>query len=185
MVARVMSTAMGSDGWHWGIRVEIAAERDGSRCGDRSITTRPNRPVRRFADTSPRLESCHDWLVSVVIVDFRRRLSGVLRKPVNGCVCRNGPDVSYLSRFRPKRLMNIRPNRHILVRMTIPYRLRPCFQWSFLFAENPKDTTAGEVAKVTFRPAAKTFEEDIMDSMGIKETRKSRVFWYYVLTVSG
>lgn len=47
------------------------------------------------------------------------------------------------------------------------------------YQEKEKDTEPEEVQKITFEPKLKTFEMDIMDEFGIKETRKPRVmFWY-------
>ncbi|XP_022326860.2 large ribosomal subunit protein uL24m-like [Crassostrea virginica] len=46
-------------------------------------------------------------------------------------------------------------------------------------ANRDKDTDKNEVSKVTFTPKLKTFEQDIMDQMGIKEDRQYRKsFWY-------
>lgn len=47
------------------------------------------------------------------------------------------------------------------------------------YKEQPKDTKEEDVAVVTFEPQLKTFEMDIMDSMGIKEDRvPPKSFWY-------
>lgn len=41
------------------------------------------------------------------------------------------------------------------------------------------DTLMSEVEKATYVPTTKTFEEDIMDIMGIKEDRKPpKTYWY-------
>ncbi|XP_064618873.1 large ribosomal subunit protein uL24m-like [Lineus longissimus] len=42
-----------------------------------------------------------------------------------------------------------------------------------------KDTKPDEVIKVTFEPKLKTFEQEIMEEMGIKEDRKpAKTYWY-------
>ncbi|XP_055348974.1 probable 39S ribosomal protein L24, mitochondrial [Paramacrobiotus metropolitanus] len=47
------------------------------------------------------------------------------------------------------------------------------------YKENPKDTDDKTLKEVTFTPAPRTFEEDIMQAMGIVDTRKPpRTFWY-------
>ncbi|XP_014240844.1 probable 39S ribosomal protein L24, mitochondrial [Cimex lectularius] len=47
------------------------------------------------------------------------------------------------------------------------------------YKESPKDTVTAELSKVTFSPTLKTFEMDIMDSMGIKEDREPiKTYWY-------
>jgi hypothetical protein len=50
----------------------------------------------------------------------------------------------------------------------------------FCFAEEPKDTRKNELIAVTYKPTTKTFEQDIMDTMGIVETRKpiGATYWY-------
>ncbi|XP_043684130.1 probable 39S ribosomal protein L24, mitochondrial [Vespula pensylvanica] len=56
---------------------------------------------------------------------------------------------------------------------TIDYKLPK------LYKDQSKDTPKEEVAKVTFKPALKTFEMDIMDNMGIKEDRTpKKSYWY-------
>ncbi|KAK2579464.1 hypothetical protein KPH14_010779 [Odynerus spinipes] len=48
-----------------------------------------------------------------------------------------------------------------------------------LYKEQEKDTPKDEVEKVTFKPVLKTFEMDVMDSMGIEEDRvPKKVYWY-------
>lgn len=48
-----------------------------------------------------------------------------------------------------------------------------------MYKEQPKDTRADEVTKVTFTPTIKTFEMDIMDKKGIKEDRiPYSMYWY-------
>lgn len=48
-----------------------------------------------------------------------------------------------------------------------------------LYKEQAKDTVNKDLEKVTFKPALKTFEMDIMDSMGITEDRiPKKVYWY-------
>ncbi|OQV12452.1 putative 39S ribosomal protein L24, mitochondrial [Hypsibius exemplaris] len=47
------------------------------------------------------------------------------------------------------------------------------------YREEPKDTRQKELSEVTYVPTSKTFEEEIMDKMGIVETRKQGgTFWY-------
>ena len=54
--------------------------------------------------------------------------------------------------------------------------------WLPFAANRDKDTDKNEVSKVTFTPKLKTFEQDIMDQMGIKEDRQYRKsFWYWVV----
>ncbi|XP_012522761.1 probable 39S ribosomal protein L24, mitochondrial [Monomorium pharaonis] len=48
-----------------------------------------------------------------------------------------------------------------------------------LYQEQPKDTIKADVEKITFEPALKTFEMDIMDEMGIKEDRVPKKFYWY------
>ncbi|KAL6259160.1 hypothetical protein P5V15_009081 [Pogonomyrmex californicus] len=56
---------------------------------------------------------------------------------------------------------------------TIDYKLPQLYQ------EQPKDTTKADVEKVTFAPALKTFEMDIMEQMDIKEDRVPKKFYWY------
>jgi len=42
-----------------------------------------------------------------------------------------------------------------------------------------KDTEAADVEKITYEPSLATFEMDVMEAMGIKETRKPRKTWWY------
>lgn len=47
------------------------------------------------------------------------------------------------------------------------------------YAETDKDTIASVVEAITYQPALKTFEMDIMEQMGIKEERiPKKTFWY-------
>lgn len=47
------------------------------------------------------------------------------------------------------------------------------------YFEREKDTKAPEAEKITFFPKLKTFEMDIMETMGIKEDRKpAKTYWY-------
>ncbi|XP_018333571.1 probable 39S ribosomal protein L24, mitochondrial [Agrilus planipennis] len=56
---------------------------------------------------------------------------------------------------------------------TIDYKTKSTYK------EQPKDTTEKEVGEITFEPALKTFEMDIMDKMGIKEDRiPPKTYWY-------
>lgn len=48
-----------------------------------------------------------------------------------------------------------------------------------LYKEQAKDTTKADAEKITFMPALKTFEMDIMDEMGIKDDRiRKSCYWY-------
>ncbi|NXD44932.1 RM24 protein, partial [Copsychus sechellarum] len=48
-------------------------------------------------------------------------------------------------------------------------------QW----VDGPKDTPEEEALAKTYRPSLKTFEEEIMDAMGIVETRRpKKSYWY-------
>jgi len=48
-----------------------------------------------------------------------------------------------------------------------------------VYQEQPWDTKEKELLEVTFKPSLKSFEADIMESMGIKEERKKApTFWY-------
>lgn len=56
---------------------------------------------------------------------------------------------------------------------TIDYKTKATYK------EQPKDTSADDVTEVTFEPALKTFEMDIMEKMGIKEDRiPPKSYWY-------
>lgn len=47
------------------------------------------------------------------------------------------------------------------------------------YAEQPKDTKAKEVEKITFVPKLMTFEQEIMQELGIKEDRvPAKTYWY-------
>ncbi|XP_069678412.1 large ribosomal subunit protein uL24m [Periplaneta americana] len=47
------------------------------------------------------------------------------------------------------------------------------------YKEADKDTKEDDVIEITFEPALKTFEMDIMDNMGIKEDRvPGKTYWY-------
>ncbi|KYN06800.1 putative 39S ribosomal protein L24, mitochondrial, partial [Cyphomyrmex costatus] len=61
----------------------------------------------------------------------------------------------------------------ILSQETIDYKLPQLYQ------EQAKDTTKADVEKITFEPALKTFEMDIMEQMGIKEDRVPKKFYWY------
>lgn len=48
-----------------------------------------------------------------------------------------------------------------------------------VFIETAKDTKEKELTEVTFVPKLKSFEQDIMDAMGIKDTRqRAKTYWY-------
>ncbi|NWI96470.1 RM24 protein, partial [Pitta sordida] len=45
--------------------------------------------------------------------------------------------------------------------------------------DGPKDTSVEDTQAKTYRPSLKTFEEEIMDAMGIVETRRpKKSYWY-------
>ena len=47
------------------------------------------------------------------------------------------------------------------------------------YTAGPKDTDAGKVILVTYAPKLMTVEDDILDSVGIGETKKrSKTYWY-------
>ncbi|KAG8187422.1 hypothetical protein JTE90_009497 [Oedothorax gibbosus] len=47
------------------------------------------------------------------------------------------------------------------------------------YVEQPKDTPAAEVEKITFKPKLLTFEQEIMQEMGIKEENEPcKTYWY-------
>ncbi|CAK9804827.1 Probable 39S ribosomal protein L24, mitochondrial [Anthophora quadrimaculata] len=48
-----------------------------------------------------------------------------------------------------------------------------------LYAEQPKDTVTNDVKELTFEAKLKTFEMDIMDTMGIKEDRVPKKYYWY------
>ena len=49
----------------------------------------------------------------------------------------------------------------------------------FTTENEQKDTKALDVEEITFEPKLKTFEMDVMDAMGIKETRiPKKSYWY-------
>jgi large subunit ribosomal protein L24 len=49
----------------------------------------------------------------------------------------------------------------------------------FHVPESEKDTKASEVTEITFEPALKTFEMDMMERMGIEEDRvPAKTYWY-------
>ncbi|NWR51917.1 RM24 protein, partial [Regulus satrapa] len=45
--------------------------------------------------------------------------------------------------------------------------------------DGPKDTSEEEALAKTYRPSLKTFEEEIMDAMGIVETRRAKKSYWY------
>ncbi|XP_023018392.2 mitochondrial ribosomal protein L24 [Leptinotarsa decemlineata] len=56
---------------------------------------------------------------------------------------------------------------------TIDYKTKGTYK------EQPKDTTADAISEITFEPALKTFEMDIMEKMGIREERiPPKSYWY-------
>lgn len=49
----------------------------------------------------------------------------------------------------------------------------------YFIVEQKKDTTATEVARITFVPNLETFEMSIMEEQGIKEDRvPAKSYWY-------
>lgn len=47
------------------------------------------------------------------------------------------------------------------------------------FSEQPKDTKAKDVEKITYKPKLLTFEQEIMQDMGIKEDNEPcKTYWY-------
>ncbi|XP_011707203.1 PREDICTED: probable 39S ribosomal protein L24, mitochondrial [Wasmannia auropunctata] len=48
-----------------------------------------------------------------------------------------------------------------------------------LYVEQAKDTTKADVETITYEPALKTFQMDVMDEMGIKEDRVPKKFYWY------
>jgi len=53
------------------------------------------------------------------------------------------------------------------------------FKMKEIYIEQPKDTAAEHIKKVSFVPKIKTFEMEIMDEMGIKEEKiPYPMFWY-------
>ncbi|XP_012062381.1 PREDICTED: probable 39S ribosomal protein L24, mitochondrial [Atta cephalotes] len=53
------------------------------------------------------------------------------------------------------------------------------YKFPHLYQEQAKDTTKADVEKITFDPALKTFEMDIMEKMSIKEDRVPKKFYWY------
>lgn len=45
--------------------------------------------------------------------------------------------------------------------------------------DGPKDTSEEDALAKTYRPSLKTFEEEIMDAMGIVETRRAKKSYWY------
>ncbi|NXN46189.1 RM24 protein, partial [Rhinoptilus africanus] len=45
--------------------------------------------------------------------------------------------------------------------------------------DGPKDTAAEDALDKTYTPSLKTFEEEIMDAMGIVETRRAKKSYWY------
>lgn len=49
----------------------------------------------------------------------------------------------------------------------------------WLHTDGPKDTAVEDALDKTYLPSLKTFEEEIMDAMGIVETRRpKKSYWY-------
>lgn len=45
--------------------------------------------------------------------------------------------------------------------------------------DGPKDTSEEDALAKTYQPSLKTFEEEIMDAMGIVETRRAKKSYWY------
>ncbi|NXO24885.1 RM24 protein, partial [Cisticola juncidis] len=45
--------------------------------------------------------------------------------------------------------------------------------------DGPKDTSEEDALAKTYRPSLKTFEEEVMDAMGIVETRRAKKSYWY------
>ena len=61
----------------------------------------------------------------------------------------------------------------------LPCKIEFCVYFHFFPANPKKDTVERILEKDNYVPKLKTFEQDIMDSMGIKETRKrGKTYWY-------
>lgn len=45
--------------------------------------------------------------------------------------------------------------------------------------DGPKDTSVDDALDKTYTPSLKTFEEEIMDAMGIVETRRAKKSYWY------
>lgn len=46
--------------------------------------------------------------------------------------------------------------------------------------DGPKDTSVEDAVKITFAPSLKTLEEEVMEKLGIQETRRQkRSYWYW------
>lgn len=46
-------------------------------------------------------------------------------------------------------------------------------------ADGPKDTSVEDALEKTYVPRLKTLEEEVMEAMGIQETRRyKKVYWY-------
>ncbi|NWH81141.1 RM24 protein, partial [Piaya cayana] len=45
--------------------------------------------------------------------------------------------------------------------------------------DGPKDTSVEDALEKTYLPSLKTFEEEIMDAMGIVETRRAKKSYWY------
>ncbi|NXD88861.1 RM24 protein, partial [Halcyon senegalensis] len=61
----------------------------------------------------------------------------------------------------------------------LPPRQRPDGVVPEQWIEGPKDTSVEDALDKTYLPSLKTFEEEIMDSMGIVETRRAKKSYWY------
>ncbi|NWU96430.1 RM24 protein, partial [Upupa epops] len=61
----------------------------------------------------------------------------------------------------------------------LPLRQRPDGIVPENWIEGPKDTLVEDVQEKTYLPSLKTFEEEIMDAMGIVETRRAKKSYWY------
>lgn len=49
----------------------------------------------------------------------------------------------------------------------------------FAFSDGPKDTSPEDALENTYVPSLKTLEEEVMEKLGIQETRRHRrSYWY-------
>ncbi|XP_077989376.1 large ribosomal subunit protein uL24m-like [Glandiceps talaboti] len=55
----------------------------------------------------------------------------------------------------------------------------PDFRTKATYAEQPKDTTEEHASKRSYTPSLKFVEEELMDAMGIVETRTRKRTWWY------
>ncbi|XP_011158666.2 probable 39S ribosomal protein L24, mitochondrial [Solenopsis invicta] len=63
----------------------------------------------------------------------------------------------------------------------IPVSIQETIDYSLprLYQDHAKDTSKADMEKITYEPALKTFEMDIMEQMGIEEDRIPKKFYWY------